>query len=49
VISGLCREVDENCAASGGNFLVRNYHYSLRNNPEERSFQVGIEFAYKYA
>jgi hypothetical protein len=69
VISGLRREVDENCAilghhaASSGNFLptfrdnlsvpssrvkkmgpifclgtsVWNYHYSLRNNPEERS------------
>ena len=65
VISGVRREVDENCAlpgcctASGGNFLptiqeswplkmgtigcpetsLRNYHYSLRNNSEERSSQ----------
>jgi len=22
--------------------LVRNYHYSLRNNPEERNSQAGI-------
>jgi len=49
VISGFRRGVDENCAASSGNFLVRNYHYSLRNNPEERSSQAGVEFAYKYA
>jgi len=39
VISGFRREVAENCAllgyyaASSG----RNYHCSLRNNPEERS------------
>ena len=74
MISGLRREVDENCAllvyyaASIGNFWrtfrdklsvrysgvnpwrldptgcpetsVRNYHYWLRNNPEERSYQL---------
>jgi hypothetical protein len=44
MISGFRREVAENCillgyyAGSSGNFLpTRNCHYSLRNNPEERS------------
>ena len=45
MISGFRHEVRENCAplgyyvASGGNSLstFRNYHYSLRNNPEEHS------------
>jgi hypothetical protein len=39
VISGFRSDVAENLAllgyyaASSGNFLPRNYHYSLRNNP----------------
>ena len=51
MISGFRREVDEKCvllghyAAISGNFLpivVPNYHYSLRNNPEERSFEASV-------
>ena len=44
IISGFRRDVAENCAlmyyyaGSSGNFLPRrNYHYSLRNNPDEHS------------
>jgi hypothetical protein len=47
MISIFCHEVDENCAllgyhaASGGCpvTLVRNYHYSLCNSPQECSSQ----------
>jgi len=51
VISGFRREVDEKCAFLGhyaaisGNFLpmiVPNYHYSLRNNLEGRSFEASF-------
>jgi hypothetical protein len=41
VISGLCREADENCSLLGPTdcpeMSVRNYHFSLRNNPEDHS------------
>jgi hypothetical protein len=51
IISGFPRQVAVECvllgyyAASSGNYSetsVRNYHYSLRNNPEERSSQGQI-------
>jgi hypothetical protein len=38
VISGFRHEVAENCAVLG------YYHYSLRNNPEERSSQSFLLF-----
>jgi len=45
VISGFSREVDENCSLLGWTdypeMLVRNYHHSLRNNPEEHSSHEG--------
>jgi len=48
VISGFCCDVDEICALLGllkirligcPEMLVRNYHSSLRNIPEEHRFQ----------
>ena len=41
VISGFRREVYENCSSLGYNAVTsgKPYHYSLRNSPEERSFQ----------
>jgi len=42
VISGLRREVDDNLGCPETS--VRSYHYSLRNNPEERSFQIIYSF-----
>ena len=38
VISGLRRDVDDNLGCPETS--VRSYHYSLRNNSEERSVQI---------
>jgi len=46
VLSGFRHEVDENCTflgqPVGPEVSVRNYHYSLRNGPEERSSQFTV-------
>jgi hypothetical protein len=47
VISGLRREVDDNLVFFSET-LVRSYHFSLRNNPEERSFQIIYSLFYPY-
>ena len=46
MISGLRREVDDNLVCSETS--VRSYHYSLRNNPEERSSQIIYSFILAY-
>jgi hypothetical protein len=44
MLSALRREVAENCALGCPETPVRNYHYSLRNDPEERSSLPHCEF-----
>jgi len=55
VISDFRREVAESCtihsyyaAREKWEFFLRNYHYSLRNNPEERSSQCFSLFAFHF-
>jgi len=42
VISGFYHEIDKNCTVGYSEMSIRDYHYLLRNNPEEHSSEQSV-------